>query len=94
MLDVANVIWCGGFYAGFEWINLPVFSDDGQVLHQGGIVESEPGLYFVGLTFLYAMSSSMIHGISRDADRIVKVISVRPRHGPGTDRLIQMTSVG
>ena len=77
VLDVANVIWCGGFHAGFEWINLPVFSDDGQVTHQGGIVESEPGLYFVGLTFLYAMSSSMIHGIGRDADRIVKVIRAR-----------------
>ena len=77
VLDVANVIWCGGFYAGFEWINLPVFGDDGQVLHQGGIVECEPGLYFVGLTFLHAMSSSMIHGVSRDAARIVKVISAR-----------------
>ena len=28
---------------------------------------SEPGLYFVGLPFLYAASSSMIHGVGRDA---------------------------
>jgi putative flavoprotein involved in K+ transport len=94
VLDVANVIWCGGFYAGFEWINLPVFGNDDQVLHQGGIVEGEPGLYFVGLTFLYAMSSSMIHGISRDADRIVKAIRARL----GTVRLrtahLVVTSIG
>ena len=27
----------------------------------------EPGLYFVGLHFLYSMSSEMIHGVGRDA---------------------------
>ncbi len=55
------------FSPGFDWIDLPIFGDDGRPLHQGGVVESQPGLYFVGLTFLYAMSSSMIHGVSRDA---------------------------
>jgi putative flavoprotein involved in K+ transport len=28
-LDVANVIWCTGFHAGFSWIDLPVFGEDG-----------------------------------------------------------------
>jgi putative flavoprotein involved in K+ transport len=76
-LDVANVIWCSGFHPGFDWIGLPVFGDHGELLHHGGVVESQPGLYFVGLTFLYAMSSSMIHGVSRDAARIVEAIKVR-----------------
>jgi len=76
-LDVANVIWCSGFRPGFDWIDLPVFSEDGELLHHGGIVESQPGLYFVGLNFLYAMSSSMIHGVGRDAARIVKAIEAR-----------------
>ena len=76
-LDVANVIWCSGFHPAFDWIDLPVFGDGGELLHQGGLVESQPGLYFVGLTFLYAMSSSMIHGVGRDAARIVKVITGR-----------------
>lgn len=77
ILDVANVIWCGGFHPGFDWIDLPVFGEQGQVLHRGGVVESQPGLYFVGLAFLYAMSSSMIHGVGRDAARIVKAIETR-----------------
>lgn len=76
-LDVANVIWSSGFHPAFEWIDLPVFGDGGELLHQGGLVESQPGLYFVGLTFLYAMSSSMIHGVGRDAARIVKAIAAR-----------------
>ena len=74
MLSVANVIWCSGYHPGFDWIELPIFADEGTLLHQGGVVGKAPGLYFVGLTFLYAMSSSMIHGVSRDAERIVKTI--------------------
>jgi putative flavoprotein involved in K+ transport len=77
MLSVANVIWCSGYHPGFDWIDLPIFADEGTLLHQGGVVERAPGLYFVGLTFLYAMSSSMIHGVSRDAERIVKTIEAR-----------------
>ena len=76
-LHAANVIWCSGFHPGFEWIDLPVFGNGGELLHRGGLVESQPGLYFVGLTFLYAMSSSMIHGVGRDAARIVKAITAR-----------------
>lgn len=77
VIDAANVIWCSGFDPGFDWIKLPVFDTSGEVLHEGGVVASQPGLYFVGLQFLYAMSSSMIHGVSRDAARIVKAIRQR-----------------
>lgn len=36
-----------------------------------------PGLYFVGLPFLHAMSSSMIQGVDRDVARIDKAIALR-----------------
>jgi putative flavoprotein involved in K+ transport len=74
-LDVANVVWCTGFDAGFSWIDLPVFGPDGEPLHERGVVASEPGLYFVGLHFLYAFSSDMIHGVGRDAARIAGLIA-------------------
>jgi putative flavoprotein involved in K+ transport len=74
-LEVANVIWCTGFHAGFSWIDLPVFGEDGWPVHQGGVVTQQPGLYFVGLMFLYAASSTMIHGVGRDADRIVRAVA-------------------
>ncbi|HKE96349.1 MAG TPA: NAD(P)/FAD-dependent oxidoreductase [Povalibacter sp.] len=76
-LEVANVIWCSGFEAGFDWIDLPVLDDDGEPRHRSGVVDSHPGLYFVGLPFLHSMSSSMIHGVGRDAARIVGKIRVR-----------------
>lgn len=74
VLEVTNVIWCGGFHPGFHWIDLPVFSDDGEPRHCSGIVTGHPGLYFIGLPFLHSMSSSMIHGVGRDASRIVNAI--------------------
>jgi len=44
------------------------------------VVKRAPGLYFVGLHFLYAMSSAMVHGVSRDADRIVgELMALRRR---------------
>ena len=87
-MDVANIVWCSGFTPGFSWIDVPILDAHGVPTHDGGVVTSEPGLYFVGLLFLYAFSSTMIHGIGRDADRIAGVIDERVRAysmnaGPG-----------
>jgi putative flavoprotein involved in K+ transport len=73
-LEVRNVIWCTGYSPNFAWIDLPVFGEH-EPLHERGFVASQPGLYFVGLHFQYAMSSSMVHGVSRDAERVVKAIA-------------------
>jgi putative flavoprotein involved in K+ transport len=79
VLDVANVVWCTGFHPGFSWIDLPVFGPDGEPQHHEGVVPTEPGLYFVGLHFLSAMSSVMIHGVGRDAARIADRIGATRR---------------
>jgi putative flavoprotein involved in K+ transport len=85
LLNVANVIWCAGFTPGFDWIDLPVFSEDGALAHRGGLTETEPGLFFVGLNFLYSLSSTMIQGVGRDAKRIVNAIAARPAVTPRRD---------
>jgi putative flavoprotein involved in K+ transport len=41
------------------------------------VVEDVPGLYFVGLKFLYSVSSEQIHGVGRDAARIADAIAAR-----------------
>jgi putative flavoprotein involved in K+ transport len=75
VLDITNVVWCTGFDPGFSWIDLPVFGANGEPQHEAGVVTSEPGLYFVGLHFLYAFSSDMIHGVGRDAARVAEAIA-------------------
>jgi putative flavoprotein involved in K+ transport len=84
-LDIANVIWCTGFGNGLSWIDLPIFEPDGEPRHESGIAAGEPGLYFVGLHFLHSFSSTMIHGIARDAERITGEIARRTKSVvPGT----------
>ena len=85
-LPVANVIWCTGFHPGMSWLDVPVLDSAGEPIHERGVVASHPGLYFVGLHFLYALSSTMIHGVARDAERIARAIVSRARiHGPAAD---------
>ena len=77
VLDVANVVWCTGFHPGLSWIDLPVFDDNGEPKQARGVVPGEPGLYVVGLHFLFSLSSTMIHGVGRDARRVVDAIAAR-----------------
>ena len=73
-LDVDNVIWCTGFGQSFSWVHLPLFDKDGLPMHERGIVKSIPGLYFVGLHFLYSLTSDTLMGIGRDAKYIADAV--------------------
>ncbi|MFN2388464.1 MAG: flavin-containing monooxygenase [Actinomycetota bacterium] len=77
VVEVTNVIWCTGFRPGFSWIDLPILGDRQEPAHERGIVATIPGLYFVGLHFLYSMTSETITGVPRDAKRIAKLIAAR-----------------
>ena len=77
VLPVANVIWCTGFRSGMSWLDIPVLDAQGEPIHERGLVAGQPGLYFVGLHFLYSLSSTMIHGVARDAERIARAIASR-----------------
>jgi putative flavoprotein involved in K+ transport len=76
VMDVANVIWCTGFRQDFSWIDVPVFGEDTEPMHERGAA-SEPGLYFVGLDFLYSFTSENVGGVGRDARHIAKHIASR-----------------
>ncbi len=81
VLDVANVIWCTGLAPDFRWISLPIFNEDGDPMHDRGVVESESGLYFIGMYFLYALASVLIGGVGRDAEHVARHIASRPPTG-------------
>jgi putative flavoprotein involved in K+ transport len=77
-LEVSNVIWCTGFTPDYDWIDLSLPTHNGVPIHDRGIVESCPGLYFVGLPFLYSLSSALLGGVGRDARHIVdQIVSTR-----------------
>ena len=76
-LDVANVIWCTGFGKDVSWIDIPVTGEDGWPEQDRGAVEHAPGLYFVGLPFLYSFASMLVGGVGRDAGRVADHIAAR-----------------
>jgi putative flavoprotein involved in K+ transport len=47
-----------------------------------GVVPDEPGLYFVGLFFLYAMTSGLFTGVGRDAEYVVDRLTSTARQQP------------
>jgi putative flavoprotein involved in K+ transport len=78
VIDVANIVWCTGFAPDVSWIDLPVVEQGAvEPTHERGIVDQEPGLYFVGLFFLYAASSALLLGVGRDAEHVVESIQSR-----------------
>lgn len=81
VVDVANIVWCTGFRQDFSWLDLPVIGEDGWPLEQRGVVETAPGLYFVGLAFQFAFSSMLVGGAGRDAEYVVKHLVARARTG-------------
>jgi putative flavoprotein involved in K+ transport len=83
VLDMANIIWCTGFSPSYSWIDLPVFGEDGDPMHERGVVTGEPGLYFVGLQFLTSMTSATVTGVGRDAAYVAKAIASRVAAGKG-----------
>ncbi len=85
-LQVGNVIWATGYRAAFPWLDLPVFTDGGEPRHDGGIVASEPGLYFCGLHFQRAASSETVTGMPRDARRVTRHLL---RHRPSASHVMQ-----
>jgi putative flavoprotein involved in K+ transport len=73
-VDPDIVIWCTGFTADYDWIDLPVFNDDGYPRHDRGVVAEAPGLYFLGLRFQHRRTSALIGGVGADAAYIAEVI--------------------
>lgn len=82
VMDVRNVVWCTGFGKDMGWIQVPFDSEAGWPVQERGVVPSQPGLYFVGLPFLYAFTSMLVGGVGRDAERVAVHIGGREK-APG-----------
>ncbi|MNY25669.1 putative oxidoreductase CzcO [compost metagenome] len=70
---ITSIIWCIGFSPDFSWVDAPVFNGRGHPGHQRGIT-AQPGLYFLGLPWLYTWGSGRFSGVARDAEFLVQHI--------------------
>ena len=74
--EIGSVIWSMGYKADFSWVELPVFDDKQYPIHQRGVTPM-PGLYFIGLPWLYTWGSGRFSGVARDAAFLVDIIAER-----------------
>jgi putative flavoprotein involved in K+ transport len=77
-LGVDAVVWATGYRPDFRWIDLPVFDDDGRIHHRRGVTDV-PGLYFLGLTWLYTRGSALLGWVQDDAEHIAARIDEHAR---------------
>jgi len=75
------VLWATGYAPDVGWIQLPGTQGNGVPGHERGVAQP-PGLYFVGLRFLYRQSSALLGGVGEDAAFIAADIA--GRGAPGT----------
>jgi len=71
---ITSIIWCIGFSPDFTWVEAPVFNGRGHPGHQRGVT-AQPGLYFLGLPWLYTWGSGRFSGVAKDARYLVDRIS-------------------
>ena len=71
VIEAANVVWATGFRLDHEWIHLPIAGPDGWPRQTRGVVTDVPGLFFIGLPFMYAGASALLGGVGRDAAYLV-----------------------
>jgi len=75
ILQVDSVVWATGFRPDYQWIDLPIFDEIGFPRHRRGVIQDAPGLYFIGLLFQTALSSSLLGGVGTDAAYITQQIT-------------------
>jgi putative flavoprotein involved in K+ transport len=68
--EIGTIVWATGFRPDYQWLDVPVLDQKGQLRHDGGVVDG-PGLYALGLPVLRRRKSTFIHGIEDDAREVV-----------------------
>ena len=94
-LPATAVVWCTGLAPDYHWLHLDALDPTGQLRHHEGILDSEPGLYAVGLPYQRSITSHLLGGVGADAEHVVDHLTARTRptrHVPLGDRRILAVS--
>lgn len=77
---ITSVIWSFGYRHDFSFVSVPVFDAHGYPEYERGVTR-EPGLYFMGLSWLYTWGSARFSGVAQDAAHICQHVA-RKRSAP------------
>jgi putative flavoprotein involved in K+ transport len=75
---IKSIVWATGFRNDFGWVRLPIFNDTGEPVHRRGVT-ALPGIYFLGLRWLYKRKSYFLvmAGPAEDAAYLAEHIKNR-----------------
>ena len=71
---ITTIIWAIGYRFDFSLVKLPIFDSDGYPVQKRGVT-NYPGLFFVGLPWLYKLKSGLLVGVGEDADFVASAIA-------------------
>jgi len=74
---ISAVVWAMGFSLDYRFIEFSVFDPSGYPDHSRGVTR-EPGLYFLGLPWLYTWGSGRFCGVGNDAEHLASWIAGAP----------------
>jgi putative flavoprotein involved in K+ transport len=63
---ITSVVWATGFGYAYDWIGMPVGDERGYPIQERGVTQW-PGLYFMGLQWMYGTNSAQFYGVHEDA---------------------------
>ena len=76
---ITSIIWSTGFRGDWSWVDLPIFDGNGYPTHKRGVT-SIPGVYVLGLPWLYTWGSGRFVGVGRDAGYLADRITEHLAH--------------
>jgi putative flavoprotein involved in K+ transport len=80
-LDARTVIWATGFGVDYSYVDAPIFSEDGAVIHTRGVTAAR-GLYFLGMPWQHTRGSALLGWVKHDAAHIADQISKQATRSP------------
>jgi putative flavoprotein involved in K+ transport len=75
---VAAIIWATGFTPDWSFVREPIFDGTGYPIQRRGVTHA-PGLYVIGLPWLWTWGSGRFLSVGRDAEHLVGVELARRR---------------
>lgn len=78
---IKTIIWATGYRFDYSWIQFPVLDEDGYPIQNRG-VSAVPGLYFLGMHWLYKRRSGLPWGVGEDAAYLAQEIANRSQPVP------------
>jgi putative flavoprotein involved in K+ transport len=71
---ITTIIWATGYTFDFTMVKLPIQDEDGYPIQERGVT-GYPGMYFLGLPWLYKQGSGLLSGVGEDAEYLASAIA-------------------